>query len=124
VLGLVFFTPNEETAWGNVSETTYSVSSGIYVRGPNFELEVDWKSILPTKLVAAATSLEGSKNLTSDHSTAAIVLPSVQQGEFKDRTQSLKRRRKNEHFCKPTFGCKIGSSALKGCGGNCRPDGK
>jgi len=93
VLGLVFFTPNEETAWGNVSETTYSVSSGIYVRGPNFELEVDWKSILPTKLVAAATSLEGSKKtnfrsfICSHSSTIRANRASLKIGQNRQREE-------------------------------------
>jgi len=36
---------------------------------------VDWKWILPTKLVATAASLEGSKKITTDILSAAKVLP-------------------------------------------------
>ena len=36
------------------------------------------RSISPTKLVAMATSLEGSKKITSDRSSTAKVLPILQ----------------------------------------------
>jgi len=39
---------------------------------------VNWRSILPTKLVATATSLERSKKITSGHSSTAEVLQILQ----------------------------------------------
>ena len=38
---------------------------------------MDWRSISSTELVATATSLEGSKKLTSGRSSTAIVLPNT-----------------------------------------------
>jgi len=45
---------------------------------------VEWKSILPTKLVATATSLEGSKNnFRPDRSSTAEVVPILQISSYR-----------------------------------------